>query len=137
MRDINNIFVIDDDSITLFGIRKMLSKITATSNVFEFKNGQIAIETIKERIQNGDALPEVIFLDINMPILCGWGFLEEFIQLEIEQGILINIITSSIDPYDRERWLSFKDKTHHYIDFVNKPIYKIELKDLHKMDMAS
>ena len=137
MRDINNIFVIDDDSITLFGIRKMLSKITTTSNVFEFKNGQIAIETIKERIQNGDALPEVIFLDINMPILCGWGFLEEFIQLEIEQGILINIITSSIDPCDRQRWLSFKDKTHHYIDFVDKPIYKIELKDLHKMDMAS
>jgi CheY-like chemotaxis protein len=137
MKDINNIFVIDDDSITLFGIRKMLSKITATSNVFEFKNGQIAIDTIKELIKNDDALPEVIFLDINMPILCGWGFLEEFIELEIEHGILINIITSSIDPNDRERWLSFKEKTHHYIDFVNKPIYKIELKDLHKMDLAS
>ncbi|WP_394975593.1 two-component system response regulator [uncultured Croceitalea sp.] len=137
MRDIKNIFVIDDDSITLFGVRKMLSRITTTSNVFEFKNGQMAIETIKERILNSNALPEVIFLDINMPILDGWGFLEEFIQLKIEQGILINIITSSIDPNDRERWLSFKDKTHHYIDFVNKPIYKIELKDLHKMDLAS
>ena len=137
MRDIKNIFVIDDDSITLFGVRKMLSRIATTSNVFEFKNGQMAIETIKERILNSNALPEVIFLDINMPILDGWGFLEEFIQLKIEQGILINIITSSIDPNDRERWLSFKDKTHHYIDFVNKPIYKIELKDLHKMDLAS
>jgi CheY-like chemotaxis protein len=137
MRDIKNIFVIDDDSITLFGIRKMLSKIIVTSNVFEFKNGQAAIEDITQRIHNSNALPEVIFLDINMPILDGWGFLEEFIKLAIKQRILINIITSSIDPNDREKWLSFRDKTHHYIDFVNKPIYKIELKDLHKMDLAS
>jgi CheY-like chemotaxis protein len=121
----------------LFGMRKMLSKITAKSNVFEFKNGQIALQDILERIKNNDVLPEVIFLDINMPILDGWGFLKEFTQLHIEERILINIITSSIDPNDREKWLNYRSKTHHYIDFVNKPIYKIELKDLHKMDIAS
>jgi len=137
MRDIKNIFVIDDDSIALFGTRKMLSKIIQKSTVFEFRNGQVAIEDIKERILTGKPLPEVIFLDINMPILDGWGFLEEFIKLKIEQRILINIVTSSIDPNDRAQWLSFKAKTHHFIDFINKPIYKIELKDLHKMDLAS
>ncbi len=137
MKDIKNIYVVDDDSITLFGIRKMLSKISITSNVFEFNNGQVAIDDIAARLRNGEPLPEVIFLDINMPILDGWGFLEEFITIDIAQPILINIITSSIDPNDREKWLSFRAKTHHLIDFVNKPIYKIELKDLHKMDLAS
>ncbi|GMN11926.1 response regulator [Croceitalea sp. MTPC9] len=137
MKDIKNIFVVDDDSIMLFGMRKMLSKITEKSTVLEFKNGQTALNEISDRIKNGNVLPEVIFLDINMPILDGWGFLEEFTQLDIKERILINIITSSIDPNDREKWLSFRKKTHHYIDFVNKPIYKIELKDLHKMDMAS
>lgn len=134
MKDINTIFIIDDDSITLFGIRKMLSKITAKTTILDFKNGQVAIENIKESLKNDSALPEVIFLDINMPILDGWGFLEEFIQLKIERRILINIITSSIDPSDRERFLDIKDRTHHCIDFVNKPIYKIELKDLHKIE---
>ena len=137
MKDIKNIFVIDDDSIMLFGMRKMLSKISKKSTVFEYKNGKAALEAIDELIKNNASLPDVIFLDINMPILDGWGFLQEFIQLPIEQQILINIITSSIDPCDREKWLDYRDKTNHFIDFVNKPIYKIELKDLHKIHMTS
>lgn len=137
MKDIKNIFVIDDDAITLFGIKKMLSKITSSSTIFEFKNGQLSIDNILMRLHNGTDLPEVIFLDINMPVLDGWGFLKEFISLDIKQRILINIVTSSIDPHDREQWLYFKGKTHHFIDFINKPVYKIELKDLHKMEIAS
>ncbi|WP_350291184.1 response regulator [uncultured Croceitalea sp.] len=137
MRDIKNIYVVDDDSITLFGMRKMLSKITKNSNVFDFKNGQLAIDNIKNKLERGLPLPEVIFLDINMPILDGWGFLREFIKLRIENRILINIITSSIDPYDQEQWLFYRDQTHHYIDYINKPIYKIDIKDLQKLNMAS
>ncbi|MFD2585426.1 two-component system response regulator [Croceitalea marina] len=137
MRDIKTIFVIDDDPIMRFGMRKMLSKISIKSEVFEFNNGQLGLEEVMARITSNKVLPEVIFLDINMPILNGWDFLEEFIRLEIKERILINIITSSIDPNDREKWLSFRAKTNHHIDFVNKPIYKIELNDLHKMDLAS
>ena len=136
MRDIKNIFVVDDDDIMLFGMRKMLANITPKSNVYEFSNGQVALKAILDHIENNKVLPEVIFLDINMPILDGWEFLKEFAKLAIPQKILINIITSSIDPMDREKWISFRKKTHHCIGFVNKPIYKIELKDLHKMDMA-
>ena len=137
MKIIKNIFVIDDDPIMLFGMRKMLSKITAKSRLYEFNNGQGALNNILEHIQEDTKLPEVIFLDINMPILDGWGFLEEFIKLPIDRQILIKIFTSSIDPYDREKWLDFRSKTHHHIDFINKPIYKLELKDLHKLDTAS
>lgn len=137
MRDIKNIFVVDDDEIMLFGMRKMLTNIAPKSNIYEFSNGQVALKAILERAENNKALPEVIFLDINMPILDGWEFLKEFTKLAIPQKILINIITSSIDPIDREKWVNFRKKTHHYIGFVNKPIYKIELKDLYKMDMAS
>lgn len=137
MKDIKNIFVIDDDSITLFGMRKMLSKVTAKSNVFDFKNGQLAIDEIKKRIANKMELPEVIFLDINMPILDGWGFLKEFINLGIKERILINIITSSIDPNDEKQYLFYRNQTHHYVDYINKPIYKIDLKDLQKLNIAS
>lgn len=137
MKDIKNIFVIDDDSITLFGMRKMLSKVTFKSNVFDFKNGQLAIDEIKKRITHKIELPEVIFLDINMPVLDGWGFLKEFINLGIEERILVNIITSSIDPNDEKQYMFFRNQTHHYVDYINKPIYKIDIKDLQKLNIAS
>ncbi len=137
MKNINNIFVIDDDSITLFGLKKILSKLSPKTNVEDFKNGQLAIDTIKEKLEQGQHLPEVIFLDINMPILDGWGFLKEFVELQVKDKMLINIITSSIDPADREQWLYYKERTHHHIDFMTKPIYKLEHSDLYKIDKAS
>ena len=137
MKNINNIFVIDDDSITLFGLKKILLKLSPKTNVEDFKNGKLAIDTIKEKLEQEQNLPEVIFLDINMPILDGWGFLKELLELQVKNKMLINIITSSIDHADREQWLYYKERTHHYIDFTTKPIYKLELSDLYKIDKAS
>lgn len=137
MKNINNIYAIDDDSITLFGLKKILSKLSPESNVEEFKNGQLAIDTLNQKLNEQHNLPQVIFLDINMPILDGWGFLKEFVELPIKESILINIITSSIDPADREKWLFFRELTHHRIHFMTKPIYKLEISDLHKIDQAS
>ena len=136
MKEIKNIYVIDDDPIVRFGIKRMLTNIISC-NINEFNNGQVAIDTITTNIKNREALPEVIFLDLNMPILDGWGFLKEFISLQIDKKILINIITSSIDSSDQERWQFFKNKTQHHIDFINKPVSIIDLKDLHKEDMVS
>ena len=70
---------------------------------------------------------DIIFLDINMPIMDGWQFLEEFIALPTDRRIRINIVTSSIDAYDQQQWESFKSRTHHTIDFRNKPIRKEDM----------
>jgi CheY-like chemotaxis protein len=48
------------------------------------------------------SLPDVILLDLNMPILDGWQFLDEFVKLPIKKEIAIFIVTSSIDPSDIE-----------------------------------
>ncbi|GLU42425.1 response regulator [Muricauda sp. NBRC 101325] len=131
----NSIFIVDDDPITVFGIKKMLKPITDCSDVQIFQNGKEALEKIKERM--GGILPDVIFLDINMPILDGWGFLDELISLNIQQPITINVITSSIDPLDLEKWQFYKARCPHTLNFRNKPIFKIELADLGYINVAS
>ncbi len=71
---------------------------------------------------NEQQIPQIIFLDINMPIMDGWEFLEAFINLPITDKIRINIVTSSIDPRDQQQWEYFKGKSHHLITFNQKPI---------------
>jgi len=137
MKKVSCIFIVDDDPITVFGIKKMLKSVASCDDLQIFQNGYEAFEALKERQVNGKAIPEVIFLDINMPIMDGWDFLDELIGLEIKEQIIINMITSSIDPVDYEKWNCFKKRCPHLLSFKNKPIFKIEANDLGFMDMAS
>jgi hypothetical protein len=57
----------------------------------------------------------------------GWQFLQEFIELPIQDKVRINIITSSIDSTDQKKWQHYKDKTHHTVTYNNKPIRKNEI----------
>lgn len=137
MTKINCIYIIDDDAITLFGIRKLLQKNVACDNIYEFKNGKVAINALQRQIELDRDIPDIIFLDINMPIMDGWEFLNEFIKLPINKKVTINIITSSIDPCDERRWLEFKEITSHHIEFKNKPILSIGFNELIPITMAS
>lgn len=120
------IFIVDDDPITVFGIRKMLQSLYPQRPIHTFANGKQALDAVKAGIDVG-ALPEVIFLDINMPIMDGWQFLEAFIRLPIDIPIRVNIVTSSIDPFDYNQWQHFKSRSRHIIDFRNKPLRREEL----------
>lgn len=137
MKKVNSIFIVDDDPITVFGIRKMLKPVAICEDVQIFQNGKEALDAIIKRIDEGGYIPEVIFLDINMPIMDGWDFLEEIMTLNLSEKIIINMITSSIDPLDYQKWNDAKAKCLHILNFKNKPIFKIEPTDLDCIDLAS
>jgi len=132
MEKINTICIIDDDPITVFGIKKMLNSIGVAEQIKTYVNGKQAIDSITAMVENKEEIPEVIFLDINMPIMDGWQFLEKFIALPIERKIKINIVTSSIDPYDKQQWELYNAKTHHVVAFNNKPIRKGDIIEITK-----
>ena len=132
MKKINSIYIVDDDPITVFGIRKMLDMAIEFNSISTYGNGKLAIDGIKKTLDSDKSIPEVIFLDLNMPIMDGWQFLKEFIELPISDKILINIVTSSIDPADYENWEFYKHKTHHLIRFNNKPITRAQIIEITK-----
>jgi len=135
MKIVKSIFIVDDDPITVFGIKKVLKPMAQCDDVQIFQNGKEAFDALCDRSAKGGEIPAVIFLDINMPVMDGWDFLEELISLDLEQQITINMITSSIDPQDYQKWNSFKNRCHHALNFRNKPIFKIQYSDLGDLDL--
>ncbi len=130
MRKIESICIIEDDRITLFGIRKMLNLAVTCDDISSYVNGKLALEAIKKRFEEQGKVPDIIFLDINMQIMDGWQFLEEFIALPLEQKVRVNIITSSIDHHDKKIWEDYQKRTHHVITYNNKPIRKNQIAEI-------
>ena len=130
MKMINSVCIIDDDAITIFGIKKLLNSVISFKKMETFINGKLAIEEFQHLLSEGKALPEIIFLDLNMPIMDGWEFLEEFITLDIKENIIINIVTSSINKEDKERAEVYKCRTHHFITYNTKPLSKGEIEKI-------
>ena len=137
MKKVSCIFIVDDDPITVFGIKKMLKSVAECDDIQIFQNGHEAHEALKERSKTGGTIPEVIFLDINMPIMDGWEFLEALINADPKEHITVNMITSSIDPLDYKKWSGFKNRCPFNLNFKNKPIFKIESNELGFIEIAS
>ena len=125
MKSIKNLFLVDDDEIFTFLTKRTIEETQLVDQIKIFSNGQDAIDFLEEAAGDKELLPEVILLDINMPILDGWGFLEEFILLKTSMGkkITIYVVSTSISPYDLERAKNISEVS----DFIIKPITKTGL----------
>lgn len=123
-----NIFVIDDDDVYQFTVIKTLESFKLASNVTAFSDGEEALDFIQDNLSNEDELPDVILLDINMPIMDGFEFLEEFakVKLKVEKKITIYMVSSSVDPVDIERAKSISSIS----DYIIKPINRENLKSI-------
>lgn len=114
----------EDDPISSFVIKLALQQHPAFLESMEFKNGKDAAEFLAKNSQKD--LPELILLDINMPILDGWGFLENFSNMPISKNIPVVMLTSSVNPEDIE-----KANSHELVKgFLSKPLNKDKLDEI-------
>lgn len=128
MKKVNSAFIIDDDDIFIYGTRRVMQELNFCENISVFKNGQEAIDGIKEHIKLGKELPDIILLDINMPIMNGWDFLEELAQTPNlnKDKVLLYLISSSVDPVDIDRAKKIELVTNYFI----KPITPKQVKEI-------
>jgi CheY-like chemotaxis protein len=95
-------YIIDDDKLTVKLMTILIAKNKFCEDVNTFYNATHVIEKLKENCNDTEKLPDAILLDLNMPVMDGWQFLDEYIRLPIKKEIAIFIMTSSIDPADIE-----------------------------------
>ena len=128
MKKIDIACIIDDDPIFVFGIKKMMQFANFCESFMIFKNGEEAINNLTAIIDSGNNIPDVILLDINMPVMDGWQFLDEFIKIESHKLITVYIVSSSIDPRDKDRVKKYENVSN----FIVKPITIESLKNITK-----
>ncbi len=130
---INTILLVDDDDAVNFYNKRLLLKSELGVSLVPLYNGAEAIRkiiTLNNSLSNKDLV--LVFLDLNMPILDGWGFLEEFkkIHYALNFSVEIYVLSSSINPSDIE-----KSKQNILVkDYISKPLTNeklIELKQLY------
>lgn len=115
MKNFNNVFVVDDDLVYHFIIKKLFSKCNVNANTSYFFNGLEAIDDLKNKVKT-DNVPDLILLDINMPVFDGWQFLEEFKKLKenLEKEITVYLVSSSNDITDFNKYKEYQDEVKKY-----------------------
>ena len=117
------ILCIEDDPIALMLCKKVISRFNFSENIVTAVNGQDALHFFNNIKYEPNALenrPQLILLDLNMPIMGGWDFLDHFTQNDYQQfnNIPVVILSSTIDPED----LSKAKEYPLIVDFLSKPI---------------
>ena len=99
------ILLVDDDNIFNFLSTKLLQRSGLANEIHTAANGQEALDLLNRYYTRSSSLPDVILLDLNMPVMDGFAFLEAFQRLKLPRKDAVNIIivTSSDDARDRER----------------------------------
>ena len=130
IKKVASVCIIDDDLIYQFLIKEEIEYTNMVSKIMFFNNGEKALQFIENTLNNNkiDILPDIIFLDINMPVMDGWEFLEAYAQIKpkVEKKIVIYMVSSSTDIRDLDRAKSISEVS----DYIIKPVSGSQLKSI-------
>ena len=122
-RSYHTCLLIDDNYIDNFVTSKLLANSNFAQDIIVRQSPAEAIDSLRD----GTIKPDVIFLDLRMPVMNGFEFLQEFDKLNIDKDtIKIFMLSSSLDPTDIKR--SFENK--YVTQFIHKPLTKKLLEEL-------
>lgn len=128
-KELKHILLIDDDEATNFLHELLLKSLFPEVQITLAWNGQEAIDFLKA-VKNSEDLPDLIFLDINMPVMDGWEFLEEYDALskDFHKSVVAFMVTSSLNKEDQ----ATADKSPCIDLFLPKPITEENLEEVCK-----
>lgn len=111
---IDTIMMIDDDEATNFLHEIIINDAECCNNLIIIDDAQKALEMLKDEVQ-----PNLLFLDINMPRMNGWEFLNAFEEIKRKKNLKVKIIifSTSLNPQDKEKALEYEN-----VSFMSKPL---------------
>lgn len=115
-----SVLIVDDDKIDRYLASKLLASTGHPVSIAMCENGMVALDMIKQAFKKKISLPDLIFLDINMPVMNGWEFLKKIKPFfkKLEQQIFIYIVTSSQDESDME----YANRFSYLSGYLVKPV---------------
>lgn len=133
MKMLEKILCVDDDQITLMLCKKVIEKVSFAKEIITAQNGEEAFDYFKNlttEIKNDNPVnyPKLVLLDLNMPVMSGWEFLDAYVENNFQDvfDTKFIVLSSTIDQNDVN-----KSKTYSMvIDFLSKPITKEMLENL-------
>nr|WP_017853957.1 response regulator [Leptospira interrogans] len=122
------ILLIDDNQDDNFFHERVIYKGSYAEKVVTKQSGQEALFFLKNKFNNIEPFPDLIFLDINMPGMNGWEFLEEYKKLdqEFQTSTIIIMLTTSDNPDDKNKFSHFGSTS----DFKTKPLTNAMLDEI-------
>jgi CheY-like chemotaxis protein len=126
IRKLPVICIIDDNEIYQFTLMRIINDNKQAERIITFSDGEKAIHYLADNKATNENIPDIIFLDVNMPIMDGWQFIDEYasIKTEIKKKIVIFMLSSSVNPVDIER----ASKINEISDYIIKPMKLEEVK---------
>ncbi|MBB1195106.1 response regulator [Flavobacterium sp. SOK18b] len=130
MKKINIACIIEDEPIHLFITKKLINMTGMVESLLIFSNGKEAYDKLKAIFLASEKLPEIILLDLNMPVWDGWQFLEEFTKIPIKTKVIIYILTSSDNPDDIKKAETYSMSKNYLIKPISLDQLKIVLSEI-------
>ncbi|WP_036152327.1 response regulator [Maribacter forsetii] len=131
---IDTVCIIDDDPICVYGTKILLNHNNFMSaDILVYEDGDEALTNLTAQLNKGQQMPDVILLDLNMPIMDGWGFLDEFSKLPLKNKPQVYIVSSMYGENEMKRAKDYELVR----DFITKPLISKNLNDILTMSKIS
>ena len=124
------VLLIDDDKAVNFFNKRVVVGHSGFEHIKTVQSGKDGLLFLEQVLSGDEIKPDIIFLDINMPVLDGWQFLQEFLGQETAKKIIIYIVTSSANQVDVEKAKNYNMKEN----YIVKPISVKKLTSLFDLD---
>ncbi|GAB2544816.1 response regulator [Rufibacter soli] len=128
MKRLNLILLVDDDETTNYLNKRLLTRMDMADRIEVAANGEEALQFLKNAITQKEPLPELMFLDIKMPVMDGFEFLDQYHQLpqEAQKCMVVMMLTSSASFYDLERLKKYQAVQRH----ISKPLEEAHVREI-------